>query len=213
MSQNNKTSRLITFGCSLTYGQGLPDCVNKKDYMRQGPLPSNLGWASLLAKDLKMDVINKGNPGASNLEILNEILKFDYRNDDTVVVMWTYSFRDTYFYKKLLGGYSFKQLARWVSTIGHILWSPNGDEVDYAIKTWLYIHHADLFFKHKKLKYLHYPADVSNFEKHKPHYINISNFYSTGFVFVDKGLDNSHPGVLSNIKTSKTIYEILNDKK
>lgn len=205
-------SRLITFGCSLTYGQGLLDCVDKNDVNTAGPKPSNLGWAATVAKELNLEIINQGNPGASNLEILYKILQFDFKEDDTVVAMWTYSFRDTHFYKKLFGGYSFRQLKRWNNPVGQMLWSPSGTEVDFAVKTWIYMNHADLFLKEKKLRYIHYPVYPAEILEHKQPFITISNLHLDGFTIIDRALDN-HPGLESNKKTAEYITKALVDEQ
>jgi len=76
--------RLVTFGCSYTFGQGLTDIyphVTK---------PSKYAWGQLIADQLKLEHINNGKPGASNKEILNLILNFDYKEDDVVIVCWSH---------------------------------------------------------------------------------------------------------------------------
>ena len=42
--------RLVAFGCSYTYGHGLPDCIMAKG--RAGKRPSKFAWPYLLAKKL-----------------------------------------------------------------------------------------------------------------------------------------------------------------
>lgn len=70
-----KTARkLITHGCSFTYGYELPD-------------PS-LSWPFVLAKKLDMECTNLGVPGYSNDEILEDLLKADL-SDSLVIVCWT----------------------------------------------------------------------------------------------------------------------------
>lgn len=75
-------SRLITFGCSYAYGTGLPDCNNWMFNKLHNLKPSKMGWASLLAKKLKVDCVNESFPGSSNTEILYNVLKFNYQPDD-----------------------------------------------------------------------------------------------------------------------------------
>jgi hypothetical protein len=43
--------RIIAFGCSYTYGHGLPDCLDD-DKITQGPTHSNLAYPSILAEKL-----------------------------------------------------------------------------------------------------------------------------------------------------------------
>ena len=82
--------RLIVFGCSNTYGQGLSDCRD-----RNSPA-SILGWPNELATMMGIStVINLGIGGASNRHISNSFLNKagdDFFNPDTdvVVFLWSY---------------------------------------------------------------------------------------------------------------------------
>jgi hypothetical protein len=89
-------SRLITFGCSYTYGEGLSDCLNP-EINRRADFPSKFAWPSLLGKKLNKEVINLGRPGCSNRYIANEILNTSIEKDDLVVVLWTHANRSTIF--------------------------------------------------------------------------------------------------------------------
>ena len=73
-------TRLVTFGCSLTYGQYLDDRDTQS-------------WPAQLAKILSVDVINISEPGASNKKILYNILDFDFQPDDICVIVWTNPYR------------------------------------------------------------------------------------------------------------------------
>lgn len=80
--------RLVTFGCSFTYGHGLADCFIPP--REPGPVPSKFAWPQLLANELKVDCINMSVPGASNKEILNTLLNFKFDSSDIVIIMWTF---------------------------------------------------------------------------------------------------------------------------
>ena len=67
-SLNNMFNKLITFGCSNTFGVGLPDCWPNTEF------PSKLGWAQQLANGVSLPLTNLSRPGASNLGILNDII-------------------------------------------------------------------------------------------------------------------------------------------
>ena len=56
--------RLITFGCSNTYGHGLPDCHVPPN--EAGPNPSKVAWPQLLADRRGLECVNLGQPGGSN---------------------------------------------------------------------------------------------------------------------------------------------------
>ena len=55
-------ARLITFGCSYTYGQSLPDCVNMPITDLISFTPSQLGWPKLVADKLGVELISQGVP-------------------------------------------------------------------------------------------------------------------------------------------------------
>lgn len=99
--------RLVAFGCSLTYGDELSDCVNKTC---GESLPSEYAWPSILAKDIDRECVNMGYMGASNSMIVrlvsrylydrNNLMEYDWINqpkryaarvkeDDIVVIQWT----------------------------------------------------------------------------------------------------------------------------
>lgn len=217
-----KSNRLITFGCSYTYGMGLPDCYDVVTG-KEGNVPSQQGWPSIVADVLNLIIINKGQCGASNLEILYEILNFDFEDNDTVVVMWTHHNRDLIFskfkFQNLFKGCklsqftkSFRQLSVWQKDTVAINWQQRLNEYDYIQKSWIYVNHADLYLKSKNVKYIHYPATPEQFLNNTTllKNIDLSNFYLYGFVVVDKGLD-SHPGIESNRQTAKNIIKILKD--
>ena len=51
---NWKDYALITFGCSFTYGHGLPDCIGGPDG-HAGPTPSEQAWPAMLGKIINMN--------------------------------------------------------------------------------------------------------------------------------------------------------------
>lgn len=77
--------RLVTFGCSLTQGFGLDSPKSIK--------PSKKAWPSILGGFFDCPVINRGYPGASNKEIHWNILNYNFRPDDIVVVLWSWKDR------------------------------------------------------------------------------------------------------------------------
>ena len=73
-------SRLITFGCSHTRGEGVDD-------------PSTESWPAYLAKNLELECVNLGKDGISNKFIQHTVHTFDFQPDDVVVILWTYPVR------------------------------------------------------------------------------------------------------------------------
>ena len=84
-------ARLVAFGCSLTYGHGLPDCFVPP--VHPGPKHSELAWPSIVATKCNLRLVNASQCGASFREICHTILNFDFEKDDKVVVLWTNLYR------------------------------------------------------------------------------------------------------------------------
>ena len=83
--------RLVTFGCSHTFGAGLPDVwdfENHTPIFTQGP--SKYAWPQLLADKLNIECVNAGFTGASNKKIWWNALNFDYQNTDIVIILWSF---------------------------------------------------------------------------------------------------------------------------
>ena len=77
-------SRLIAFGDSFTYGQGL----DGTGIAHAEPHPD--AWPEQMRSLLGVDtVINLSKPGASNKQIWFTILSFDFEPTDIVVICWT----------------------------------------------------------------------------------------------------------------------------
>lgn len=68
-------SRLITFGCSTTQGEGLEN-------------PQKETWGAYLSNLLDTNHINEGIAGASNKLISYKVTTFEYQSDDTVIILW-----------------------------------------------------------------------------------------------------------------------------
>lgn len=80
--------RLIAFGCSYTYGHGLPDCLDNHGH--PGPNYSKLAFPSLVAKKLNCDYVNLAKSGNSNKEIWHDVLNFHFQKNDIAIITWTY---------------------------------------------------------------------------------------------------------------------------
>lgn len=96
MKKTNK-KRLLTFGCSHTFGHGLHDCIN---YKNNHPLdkPSEFAWPALLGNLLNIETVNLSYPGSSAKQVLHTILNTEIRPDDIVIVLWPHHHR-VCFYK------------------------------------------------------------------------------------------------------------------
>jgi hypothetical protein len=86
--------KLKSFGCSFIFGSDLADTLGK-NY----GFPSKTSWPALLAKRFELDYECHANPGAGNLQILEQILTHSVDNQPSVfVVGWTWIDRFDYHY-------------------------------------------------------------------------------------------------------------------
>ena len=195
-------SRLITFGCSVTYGHGLPDCIESETGWTN---PSEFAWPNVLANKLKCKLENQSYPGSSNLEILYKLLGFKFEPNDIVIIMWTAPIRDMQFQKI---GKPYRRLGVWMKDAFAQKWIASVDEYDYVQKTWIYMHHASLYFKSLGIKCVH--SSMEDY-KNKPEYLNIENLYLKSMVKVDRAADDSHPGMQSHFQTAEKLFNYLNE--
>jgi hypothetical protein len=86
-------ARLITFGCSLTYGHGLEDCWTKSGHPTINP--SKYAWPQLVADELEIECLNFSQPGASNKYILYTLQNFVFQKNDIVLCLWSHAERYT----------------------------------------------------------------------------------------------------------------------
>jgi hypothetical protein len=204
-------NRLVTFGCSYTYGQGLPDCQSNRilGFTFDSSKPSKLGWAQQVADALGLALINQAKPGASNLEILYAILEFKFEKTDTVVIMWSHSLRDMFIKTSFNMFPSRKQLGSWKTSSIALKWAAQLSEHDYAMRTWIYMHHAGLYLNKQNLQFIHYPATMQELNKFKIPNLTIDNLHRDGIIYLDQCIGDSHPGLQSNFATANIITGIL----
>lgn len=199
--------RLIAFGCSLTYGHGLPDCFVSPS--SPGPLPSRLGWPSIVAECLGKECVNISSPGASNKKIWNDIINFDYRETDMVFVLWSYVDRTCIIHADT----TTTNMSHWT---GHATYYDEYyDKYDATLMSSLFVNHANMFLQNKNITVYNMVLEKTELPilklhstpvKHIPVYLGkIRDDYPTA-------LDNQHPGVECQTAYSKEILEFLNIK-
>lgn len=200
-------NRLVAFGCSITYGHGLEDCIDLTTN-RAGPSPSKFAWPSILGKVLSKEVINKGSPGASNLEILYQILNFDFLKDDTVIILWSYPFRDLIFTEPtLMIPMEYQPVGSWMKDNLSNHWMKTHSDYDLAIRSWYNIHHAESYLNLHQLSNFSFLVNV-DFMNNQPKYLNYKNLYldRLGDLLLndyDRAMDNSHPGPIAQLKLAE----------
>tara|TARA_X000001036_G_scaffold437977_1_gene484630 strand:+ start:834 stop:1526 length:693 start_codon:yes stop_codon:yes gene_type:complete len=211
--------KLVTFGCSFTYGHGLSDCVAADG--SNGPIASEQAWPSILGKLKGMKVDNASEPGSSNLTITKAIVDYPkYTKDTVVVVMWSNNDRETIYTDRgeeklhMLPGFLNDYMPK---TFWH---DKNKDYFKKIVTTYYEDYHEDwnatlnqtirmnyvhAFLKNKGIKSFqvqsrHYSTDEHYFKKFNLNNLNFKYFnYKTQF-FIDEALDkpNPHPGPKSH---------------
>ena len=193
-------NRLITFGCSFTFGHGLEDCFNPPVY--PGKEPSKFAWPSLLADDLNLSLINTSRCGSSNLEILCKILEFDFLENDLIIIMWSFPDRDLLFQN----GTS-STISAWDDE--KKLWFKLHTIEDMGVRSWLYIHHAQTYLTQKNKKFYNIFANYQKLKDHKKDFLKVNYLPYDMSKKVDHALDNSHPGPITHRILADRLKELI----
>lgn len=193
--------RLVAFGCSYTFGVGLPD-VHPHIYDTPR-IPSAMAWPNILAKMLDREVQNLGVGGSGNAEILDKILRYEFLPDDIVVIMWSHFVRHDHFRIKHLnftGSREWKDLARF-QTDPNLIY-------ENAYNNYMSFHHCELFLKNKNIESYSiagFKADWDMFPI--PKFLNLENLLNIDEnYFLDRALDKAHFGIKSHAKLAEIIY-------
>lgn len=213
-------SRLITFGCSHTYGHGLEDCFLEDN--RPGPIPSKLAWPNHLGNMLGRETVNMSRPGASNLEILCNILRFDFQDTDIVVTLWTDYARDLMFIPYPTGphGLGFMPIGSWMTLkddgVDVESWLKVHTDYDLYVRTLISINHAAVYLQNKKIKNTNFSTSQLNPSYKRPDFLKTDNLstaelWNIMFSLYDRALDGGHPGPIAQQKLAEEIYKHINE--
>ena len=209
-----KDYKLVTFGCSFTYGHGLSDCMAEDG--SNGPTASEQAWPSVLGKLTGMKVDNVSEPGSSNLMITKAIVDYSkYTKDTVVVVMWSNNDRET-IYKT--GNEKLHMLPGFLDdTMPGTFWfDKDKNNFKKTITTYYENYHEDwnatlnqtirmnfvhAFLKNKGIKSFHvhsehHRLDINYFKKFNVRDLNLKYFNWGNDFCIDDALDvpNPHPG-------------------
>jgi hypothetical protein len=211
--------RLIAFGCSFTYGHGLPDCIGPDNSALDKP--SKVAWPNILGKLLEYKtVINDSIPGSSNKLIVSKITKFNFKKNDIVFILWTRTARHTVFkdyknYITYMPAFIDKKMEpsfwKWISTKMEVsqfkknvenYFTEFYEEFDARYDQVVRMNYIDTYLKSKGLDAYHLIIDtelnVNEFKHMLLPNLNYKVFqYETHFK-IDVALDNNHPGVTSH---------------
>jgi len=184
--------RIVSFGASMTAGQGLDDPKQSYPYV--------------LANRLNCEIDNVATPGASNLEILHNILTYKFIEGDTALLMWAPCNRDLLFNKNKL-----ESIGAWQDTELTKNWALTHSESDLTVRTWYHIQHAILFLNRLGIGCINFAGYARPLEMHRPSYITD--------VLHDSGIDtykrhtqncsDGHPGPEAHKLIANRILSII----
>jgi lysophospholipase L1-like esterase len=168
--------RIVSFGASMAAGQGLDNVRDAYPY--------------IIADRLNLECDNTAKPGASNLEILHDILNYKFEEGDVALLMWAPCNRDLIFGKK--NG----SIGAWQQTELVKNWALTHTDHDLTVRTWYHIHHALLYLHSINIPYYNFAGYARPINVHKPPYMK--------FDLIDSGIDtfkrqtpntsDGHPG-------------------
>ena len=191
--------RIIAFGCSMTYGDGLEDCYPEQIH------PSKFAWPQIIADQLGLECVNKASPGSSNKKICHEIINFKFEPDDLVFVQWSYRERSTFYKSKE----EFTNIGHWATDPISVFYNTNYSEYDSNLNNKVYIGYANVFLKQQNIKFYNIllkktDRDLITTFNHIPLYICD---YREKFT---RALDGMHPGHESHLEFSRALLKHLN---
>lgn len=192
-------SRLIAFGCSNTFGQGLPDCGEAPRYC--GDNPSKLAWPNIAAQKLRLLPINLAQPGSSNKQITYSILNYQnwFEKSDTVVILWSFHARHTIFKKNDPVPDQFF-LNQWegqphTCEFWRKYFIETYDQFNVELDNIFYMDYAHRFLLDKVKTVMHYVTDNFSIEMQAKYFSG--DILGNGKELMNpypRSLDNAHPG-------------------
>lgn len=205
--------KLITFGCSNTFGQGLPDCWNDKLKI-PSEYPSKFAWPKLLAERISLECNNLSRPGSSCKEVWWKIVNTKFDKSDTVIILWPLVNRSCIIDPK---NPEFPEhLAHWARTKSGKYYTQLqtfGNAYDHEIVGRQQIQLANLYIKKQRVNNVH------NFVVQEDEWTNIFEWFDVeikgaanqgwGYRYFDRALDNQHPGIHSHQMLAEYIHKTI----
>jgi hypothetical protein len=193
--------RIIAFGCSYTYGHGLPDCLDD-DKVTQGSEPSKLAFPSLLANKLNYKCINLGKSGNSNKEIWHDILNFKFQQNDIAIITWTYFSRFC-----IIKSDNIRRINPWKEE-EKLFYMNYSNRHDMILDFYARLNHVNLYLNNTDVKNYNFVIEYPDME------IPVWNQTTVlgKFEMLGKAEDNCHPDIISHAAFSDNIYKIIHSQ-
>lgn len=190
------SNKLITFGCSITYGQYLDN-------------PSEKSWPSVLAKKLGLACDNQGVPGASAKQIWWNIVNYDFSKHDTVAILWSYFDRWCIIKQDQIERFNVWDVKKNQKTQDY--YEHFHDDYDMLIQYLLMVNHAQQYLDNKGItKQIHLTVDPidKNFSWNQVRFVPVYlDDYRKQF---PRAQDNQHPGAEAYKEFAKQVYRYYN---
>jgi len=198
--------RLITFGCSLTYGTGLEDCWENG---HNGSLPSKFAWPNEVANRLNRELVNCAVSGSSNKEILYNLQNFNYQDEDMVVVLWSHF--DRYC---IITEDGIKHINAWqTDKTSRFFYRNVHDFYDMKVDMYTRLNYAHYFLTKRNI--LNFHAFGSGMYKHDFNWNDVQ-LCRTSINKIrrehPKALDNSHPGPAGHKEFGRLLYQEIKER-
>lgn len=216
--------RLATFGCSLTFGEGLSDAqVDKKNPSKAITEPSQYSWPSVLAKKLNYSLENFAKCGISNKQICQNILESDLSKIDTVFILWTHFPRHCIFTSKThspirlnpTNHYGWKGMRVLEVKKIRNYYKNYFTHYNSFIESFHYINLAKLYLDKLDIESHHFLIeDVPYYSHEHDEYYDFPEWNKVkinlvNFDYIDYALDNDHPGPKSHENMADRILKII----
>jgi hypothetical protein len=201
-------NRLIAFGDSITYGQGMEDCNGPN--FTPGPAPSKFAWPQVLADKLNIQVVNSSLSGISNLHMLWRILNFEFQLSDICVVQWAHFGRTPL--TRLTYECNDKEWLANDYNKATMLQIEETEPTHLGIKNYLIMHHAHVHLSSKRIKHV-FMSSTKDLSIYKlPDSLKIPELYPTiKLPKVDLALDKQHVGPKSHEILALLLYNKINE--
>jgi hypothetical protein len=214
-------NRLITFGCSNTFGEALSDTIkfdnNKKFY--DETTPSKFAWPQVLANDLNLKCCNLAQPGCSNKFICNKVLNTEFKNTDIVVIMWTFFSRFCFFQddgsqkRIMIQDVTNRNISKDRVIYNSVFYKTFYTDYDLVNDSFLRINHIKMYLDNLNIRNFHFTCHNKNNYNDLDIDKKIPSWNKVDLIKIrftdDVADDKMHPGVLSHISTAKKIKNIL----
>lgn len=220
-----KFNRIITSGCSLTYGHGLKDVSNKHGDVNYELGPSPSAFPQLLGDKLGCEVLNVAMPGASNKRIgycISEIS--DLNKNDLVIFNWTYLHRDFIikrdFHKDSVYLHTFKNRRSKHYEI-NVQWNKfkaigDPDQYDHLHNNCVWMLFGNAYARGRTTNIINFSMTDELYREKKTlkrkYNVHLEESLESIYSKFPKGTDNAHPGEDAHLAMANYIVKVITER-